>query len=107
MNEVTEHENSRAVSGSRQQRLVMLRKRAGISQSELARQAGVTPSAISMIEDGKREPRLSTALQIADALGVSLDVLAGRKEYPHNEFTVRAELIKLQQRMKRIKQIAT
>lgn len=40
-------------------------------------------SKVSQILSGKvKDPRLSTAIKIADALDVSLDYLAGRKESP-------------------------
>lgn len=87
--------------------LVRLREKAGLSQAELGKQAGVTASAISMIEAGEREPKLSTAVAICDVLNISLDALAGRSTYPHNEFTVRGELIKAQQRLAKIAALAT
>lgn len=88
-------------------RLVMLRKQAGLSQSELGRRSGLTAAAISMIEAGDRDPKLSTAAAICDALNISLDALAGRSEYPHNEFTARIELTKAQQRLAQIRDLTT
>jgi transcriptional regulator with XRE-family HTH domain len=62
------------------ERLAIARRRAGLSQSEVAERAGCTPAAISMIEHGKRNPSLDMAHRIADVLDVSLDWLAyGRR----------------------------
>lgn len=47
-----------------------LRKRQGISQEEFADRAGLHRTHISLIERGKREARLETIEQIAQALGV-------------------------------------
>ena len=88
-------------------KLVMLREKAGLSQAELGKQAGISASAISMIEAGEREPMLSTAVSICDVLNISLDTLSGRSTYSHNEFTVRVELTKAQQRLAKIAALAT
>jgi transcriptional regulator with XRE-family HTH domain len=60
-------------------RLRMLRDRAGISQARLAAAAGVNLSTFLNWEHGRRVPLLTNAILIADALGVSLDELAGRQ----------------------------
>jgi transcriptional regulator with XRE-family HTH domain len=55
-----------------------LREKAGISQQYLATLAGLSMSAVSLVEQGKKpDPRLSTAVAIADALGVTVDELIG------------------------------
>jgi transcriptional regulator with XRE-family HTH domain len=56
-----------------------LRKKHKVSQEELARQAGITYSTLIKIESGANSnPTMKTMGKIADALGVSLDELAGR-----------------------------
>jgi len=45
-----------------------LRKRAGLTQKELARRAGVSQSLIARIESGSVDPRLSTLRRILQAL---------------------------------------
>ncbi len=45
-----------------------LRKRAGLTQKELARRAGVSQSLIARIESGSVDPRLSTLKRILQAL---------------------------------------
>lgn len=54
-----------------------LRNAVGWSQSDLARQSGVTNAAISQIEKGNRIPSLLVTRKIALALSVSVAVLAG------------------------------
>jgi len=52
-----------------------LRQTRGLSQSDLARLAGVTPSAVSQAERGDRGLSLETLLRLAEALDMSLDDL--------------------------------
>ena len=51
-------------------RIRQLRERKGVSLRELARRADVGVATLSRIESGEANPRLSTLLQLADALGV-------------------------------------
>jgi transcriptional regulator with XRE-family HTH domain len=48
--------------------LVAARVLAGLSQRELAQEAGVSLSVLQAIEQGKSDPRLSTVLALVDAL---------------------------------------
>ena len=58
-------------------RLKRLRERRGWSQQELAERAEVPYETIYRVERGRhQEPRVSVAVKLARALGVSLDVLA-------------------------------
>lgn len=50
------------------------RKRAGLSQVELARRAGVTQSVISAYESGRRQPSLLTLAALVEAAGYELEV---------------------------------
>ncbi len=60
------------------QRVKQLRSGAGLTQQGLAVAAGLSVSVVSQIEQGTNEdPRLSTLVALARALGVSLDNLAG------------------------------
>ena len=54
-----------------------LRDECNWSQSKLAKEAGVTASAISMIESGQRAPSLIVIRKISDALKVSVSELTG------------------------------
>lgn len=42
----------------------------GLRQIELARRAGVTPTAVCLLEQGKRNPSLPMLGRLADALGL-------------------------------------
>jgi transcriptional regulator with XRE-family HTH domain len=53
----------------------MCRTSLGLSQEALAQKVGVSMSYISLIEQGKRDPAMSTVEQIADALGVPVSLL--------------------------------
>lgn len=80
-------------------RLAFLRIGKGWSQAELARRIGVSPSAVGMYEQGRREPSLSLVVQLAREFGVSTDYLltgetqqrdpSATSEAPH--ITVRVE----------------
>lgn len=61
-------------------RLKDLRKQHNWTQQKLAERAGLSFNAITKIEQGAAEyPTLKTLLKLADAFGVSLDELVGRK----------------------------
>ena len=51
--------------------LAALRRRALLSQRDLARRAGVAPSSVYLIERGRTLPRPAVMRKLADALGVS------------------------------------
>jgi transcriptional regulator with XRE-family HTH domain len=53
-------------------RLAELRRLKGYSQDRLALEAGLTRGAISKLEKGDVDPRISTLAKIAHTLGVSL-----------------------------------
>jgi transcriptional regulator with XRE-family HTH domain len=60
--------------------LKRLREERGITQEQLAFEAGITASALSRIERGLNSPRWRTVSQIAQALGVQLAELAADYE---------------------------
>ena len=56
------------------------RKRAGLTQRELARRLGLSPSLISQLESGASKPSVGTLYAIVTELGVSLDsIIRGEK----------------------------
>lgn len=57
--------------------LELLRKQRNLSQADLARLAGVTASAISQAEAGRRGLSLDTLLALSERLGVTIDELLG------------------------------
>ena len=52
------------------------RKKAGITQSELAERIGTNKTYISRIETGRTEPRVGTFYRIAAALGLAVKLTA-------------------------------
>ncbi len=62
-------------------RLKQLRNEKKITQSDLAKLLGVSPSTIGMYEQNRREPDTKTLKIFADYFEVSFDYLLGRSEY--------------------------
>jgi transcriptional regulator with XRE-family HTH domain len=60
------------------ERLKESRKKAGLTQTEIAEQLGITRPAYTQYETDKTTPNLETASKIADILKISLDYLVGR-----------------------------
>ena len=71
-------------------RLREFRQRAGLTQSELAQRLDLDTSLVSRWEKGEREPASAQFLEIARALGVSLDYLVNAKPRPQFEFRARS-----------------
>lgn len=64
-------------------RICAVMSASGMTQADLCRATKMGSSKISQILKGRvTDPRLSTVVKIADALGVSLDYLAGRDVSP-------------------------
>lgn len=59
-------------------RLKMLRIKSGLSQVELAKAVNVSPSAIGMYEQGRREPDFPTFLSICLVLGTTPNYILGQ-----------------------------
>ena len=55
-----------------------IRTERGYTQEQLALYSGLQPSAISHFETGRRRPSMGNLVQLADALGCTLDRLVGR-----------------------------
>jgi len=62
--------------------LAAVRAQRGLSQSQISRMAGVSPSAISQAERGQRGLSVATLMRLATALGVSLDALVVGQSEP-------------------------
>ena len=58
-------------------RLAKLRRGKGLSQAKLAAKAGIPVGTLRCWEYGRRKPLLDAAALVAQALGISLDELAG------------------------------
>ena len=60
-----------------------MRKRSGITQTELARMMGVRQNTVSQWETGINHPHVEMLPDLADALGCTLDeLLRSKKENP-------------------------
>ena len=68
------------------EQVLLRRRRAGLSQAELAQCAGVDPMTISRIESGqKKRLELETAARLARVFGVTLDQFCGLEPAADNE----------------------
>lgn len=62
------------------ERLLSIMDSRGLKQVDLCELTGLSSAQANHLVNGRtKDPKLSTALTIADALGVSLDYLAGRE----------------------------
>lgn len=61
-------------------KLRRLRRKFKMTQAQLARKLGLSPSAIGMYEQGRREPDSAMLLKIANLFGVSVDFFLESKE---------------------------
>ena len=61
-------------------RIKELRKSHGLSQTELARETGISNQAVSFYENGKRQPKIETWQKFADFFNVSVPYVQGIKE---------------------------
>ena len=68
-------------------RIAVLRRAAGWNQGELAHRLGVSPSAVGMYEQGRREPSAATLVALARLFGVSVDYLLTGAPNPNEHNT--------------------
>ena len=61
------------------QRLRHLRRARGLTLAELGQKVGRAPSVLSLLENGRREPKLSLIEALANALAVPADELMRRQ----------------------------
>ena len=65
-----------------QERLKHARDLRGLSQTQLATNAGLPPSSVSHFEAGARKPSFDNLKRLAGALSVTTDYLLGRSDVP-------------------------
>ena len=66
-------------------RIAALRRNQGLSQAELARRLQISPSAVGMYEQGRREPSGALLVSIAGEFGVATDyLLTGKPTQPED-----------------------
>ena len=56
-----------------------------LTQTELAKEANLTPAAISQFESGTRKPSFKTLSSLSDALKVTTDYLLGKAEKSYSD----------------------
>ena len=61
-------------------KIIALRRSVNWSQSELARQAGITIAAINLLKKGDRMPALASAIKLADVFRITVSELIGNTE---------------------------
>ena len=75
-------------------RIAALRRGAGWSQAELARRLQVSPSAIGMYEQNRREPSAATLVALSQVFGVSTDyLLTGKPLNPPDQQALSRSLL--------------
>ncbi len=74
-------------------RIAALRRSAGISQSELAKMLKISPSAVGMYEQGRREPALDILVAMAKIFGVTIDFLVTGKPGNNQEQDTLSQLL--------------
>lgn len=67
------------------ERMRLARTRKDWNQSDLARAINKPRQHISQVEQGRQQPRAELLIDIADALGVTIDYLLGRTPVPDTE----------------------
>lgn len=66
------------------QRLRELRQKKGLTQRELAKRLGISPSAVGMYEQGRREPENSLLSELCRILDTTTDYLIGFTKTPQD-----------------------
>lgn len=76
------------------QRIAVMRRQTGMSQAQLAKKLGISPSAVGMYEQGRREPPLDILVALSGILGVTTDyLLTGKPATSQEEKLVSRNLI--------------
>ncbi len=83
------------------QRIAELRRQRGLSQAELAGRLRISPSAVGMYEQGRREPSAALLVALAAEFGVSTDYLLTGKSGPAPEQVLERLLDAASQRLHR------
>lgn len=68
--------------------IISLRSEYNFSQTDVARQIGVTPALISAYENQDRNPSLEKLIALADIFHVSTDHLLGRTNKPDHRILI-------------------
>ena len=82
-------------------RIGALRRARGLSQAELARLLKISPSALGMYEQGRREPSAALLVAIAREFHVSIDYLLTGQPGKNTDFLLNELLDAAQERLHR------
>ena len=89
-------------------RIAALRRQAGMNQAELAKRLQISPSAVGMYEQGRREPSADMLLAMARTLQVSVDYLLsgepGREELDTLSQMISGRILAAEQRLENRKE---
>lgn len=66
-------------------RIAYLRKKAGLTQAQLAKTLNISPSTAGMYEQGRRLPAVDTLAMMAQIFDVSLDFLVTGAEHRYSD----------------------
>ena len=70
------------MSTSLGQRITHYRKKANLSRKQLASNIGLAYDTLRRYENDEREPNVSTLVDLAKELNITVDVLVGAKSHP-------------------------
>mgnify|MGYP003571635083 CR=1 FL=1 len=73
----------------------LARKKAGLSQEQLAEKIGMTDKNLGNIENGKQFPQVNNFIRIIEELNLSLENFGSRKKFPQEPLQEQNELLKL------------
>lgn len=82
------------------------RKRAALSQRELAERAGTTQSAIARIETGRSTPTFDTVLRLVRLCGLDLDIMLVERDDSDWVQAQRLEGLTPEARVRRMERVA-
>lgn len=71
-------------------RIAALRREKNMSQYTLAQNLGISPSAVGMYEQGRREPDVDTIVKLSRLFGVSTDYLLTGEAAPCDQAAIAA-----------------
>ena len=80
-------------------RIAFLRRQLGLNQAQLAARLGISPSAVGMYEQGRREPDCKTLCALARALDTTVDYLLTGSGVPGEDAALRSAFNRARRRL--------
>lgn len=84
------------------ERIKKLRKEKGMTQKELAKKLGFSPSYLGQYENGYRNPKPSTVKKIADALEVPVSKITGMIPEETEAEKILSDILNIQKELEKI-----